>query len=349
MRLSALIAACMIICAATGGSAWSASMPEFGPSVSFAKGEEPATIAGLRGKVAIVVFFQSWCPICNKWAPDLLTQLEASYAGQPGYALVALKTDGGTPDEAKSFLAGKGANPERWVVGVDVEGAYYERVHGEHPLWGYAVVSPTGEKAEAAKAGVYYDQPGAKEFVLAAKRKKFDAAYGASKQSALPADKQYGPELVRAVQLAETGRLASALVETRSKSGLRAKELETDLLALIDRRLAALEATARDADSNERFPAFMAMRALIAQLKGLPQGKSGIKILAELGKDKAIQREQRAETAWEGLQAAVAKQPKEKRREALRGSIPAFVKAHEGTHFARVAEESLQAPGPAAE
>ena len=88
-------------------------MPEFGASVTFPKGEEPVTIAGLRGKVAVVLFFQSWCPICNGWAPDLVKQLEQQYAGQPGYVLIGIKTDGGTPEEAKAFLAGKGADPER--------------------------------------------------------------------------------------------------------------------------------------------------------------------------------------------------------------------------------------------
>jgi hypothetical protein len=345
MRIPALLVTALFSCA----SAWAAAMPEFGASVSFAKGEEPATIAGLRGKVAIVIFFQTWCPICNKWAPEMLKQLEESYAGQPGYVLVALKTDGGTVEEGRDFLAAKGVHPERWLLAADGDAAYYQRAYGATPLWGYAVVSPTGERVEAAKAGSFWSKPGAQEFVLPSKRKQFDAAYAASVKPALPADRQYGPELAHAVQLAETGRLASALAEARGKSGLRAKELETDLLALIDRRLAALEATARDAGSSERFPAFMAMRTLIAQLKGLPQGKAGMKTLAELSKDKAIQREQRAETAWEGLQAAVEKQPKEKRQEALRGSIPAFTKAHEGTHFARVAEETLQAPAPAAE
>ncbi|HEX3134748.1 MAG TPA: TlpA disulfide reductase family protein [Planctomycetota bacterium] len=341
MRLSALTVALLLICSMFATSAWSQAMPEFGASVTFSKGEEPVTIAGLRGKVAVVVFFQSWCPICNGWAPGLLKQLEKQYAGQPGYVLMAIKTDGGTPKKGKTFLAGKGANAERWIVASDAEEAYYQRIIADAPLWGYAVVGPDGSRVEAAQAGVFYSKPGAKEFVLPSKRKEFDKTFADTKRSVLPAGKTYAPELSRAVQLAESGRLASAVATARSAGGIPGKELETDLLALLKTRLETLETQARDAANAERYEAFMALRDLTTQIKGLPPAKEAQKAVAEIGKDKAIQKEQKAENAWRGLMLAVEKQPKEKRQETVKASVPGFIKAYEGSHFARIAAETI--------
>lgn len=336
MRLPALVVALMFAVA----PAWSQTMPEFGGSVTFAKGEEPVTIAGLRGKVAVVLFFQSWCPICNGWAPDLIKQLEQQYAGQPGYVLMGIKTDGGTPEEAKAFLASKGADPERWIVASDMEEGYYRQIIGEAPLWGYAVVAPDGSRVEASQAGQYYAGGNGKRFVLPSKRADFDKTFAATKSTALPSGKEYPKELSRAVLLAESGRIASAIAAARAVGGLPGKGLEDDLLALATTRLTDLETKARDAADPQRYVAFMGLRDLATQLRGLPPAKPAQKAVSEIAKDKAILKEQKAENAWRALLAAVEKQPKEKRGEALKASIPGFVKAYEGTHFARIAAEA---------
>jgi hypothetical protein len=41
----------------------------------------------------------------------------------------------------------------------------------------------------------------------------------------------------------------------------------------------------------------------------------------------------------------VEKQPKEKRSEAMKASVPGFIKAYEGTHSARIASESAHLGG----
>lgn len=338
MRLPAILLA--LLCAVVPG--WSQTMPEFGSSVSFPKGEEPVTIAGLRGKVAVVLFFQSWCPICNGWAPDLVKQLEQQYSGQPGYVLIGIKTDGGTPEEAKAFLAGKGADPERWVVASDAEETYYQRIIADAPLWGYAVVAPDGSRSEADKAGQFYGGAGAKRFVLPNKRAEFDKTFAGRTGTVLSAGKQYAKELSRAVLLAESGRLASAIAAARTVGGVPGKALEDDLLAVATTRLADLETKARDTADPQRYVAFMGLRDLATQLRGLPPAKAAQKAVGEIAKDKTIAREQKAENAWRGMLATVEKQPKEKRDDAMKSSVHGFIKAYEGTYFARVARESAQ-------
>jgi hypothetical protein len=335
MRLSALALALLFAV-----PAWAQAMPEFGGSVTFPKGEEPVTIAGIRGKVGVVLFFQSWCPICNGWAPDLIKQLEQQYAGQPGYVLMGIKTDGGTPEEAKAVLASKGADPERWVIASDAEEGYYQRIIADAPLWGYAVVAPDGSRVEADKAGEYYGGAGPKRFVLPSKRAAFDKTYASTKSPTLPADKQYAKELSRAVLLAESGRLASAIAAARAVGGIPGKALEDDLLALATTRLTELETKARDAADPQRYVAFMGLRDLSTQLRGLPPAKPAQKAVSEIAKDKVILKEQKAENAWRALLAAVEKQPKEKRGEAMKASIPGFIKTYDGTHFARIAAEA---------
>lgn len=140
--------------------------------------------------------------------------------------------------------------------------------------------------------------------------------------------------------LAESGRLASAIAAVRAAGGLPGKGLEDDLLALATTRLTELETRARDAADPQRYVAFMGLRDLSAQLRGLPPAKPAQKAVSEIAKDKVILKEQKAENAWRALIAAVEKQPKEKRREALKASIPGFIKTYEGTHFARIAAEA---------
>ena len=148
-----LIASVVFITAATLSSA--RPVPEFGSSVKFGKEEAELTMAGLRGKVVLVIFFQSWCGICNKWAPDLITQIEAAHGDNRGMALIALKTDGGGVSLARKYMTQQGANPALWTIGCDNKAEYYKQVYDDPSLWGYILVDTEGVVVGQGSAGSY--------------------------------------------------------------------------------------------------------------------------------------------------------------------------------------------------
>jgi thiol-disulfide isomerase/thioredoxin len=320
--------------------AFCALAPSFGNSIAFSKLEESVQLANLRGKVVVTLFYQSWCPICNKWAPELVKQLQEQYAGKPGYVLLGLKTDGGSPSEAKDFLAGKGADVSQWIVACDEEQAYYEQVIKDTPLWGFAVINPDGEIIDKGKSGSYFTGGNSKVFVLPSKRKEFDKTFSQSMSFNLPTDKTYPSELTQAVYLAESGRFLSALNSAREVGGIPAKDFEADLMLHLDKRVSQLNEQSCDADNSERYFAFMTLRDIAINMKSLPPGIAAKKMISEISKDDAIKREQKSEKSWLSLLAAVNKQAPENRKAALAANVPAFIKAFDGTYFARVAQSS---------
>jgi thiol-disulfide isomerase/thioredoxin len=299
-------------------------------------------LTNLRGKIIIILFYQSWCPVCNKWAPDFIKQMQEQYVDQPGYVLIGLKTDGGTPEEAKEFLADKGADLSAWVIATDEEKTYYKAFMNDTPLWGYAVITPEGERLDQGKAGAYYLRGKGNNYVLPQRRaKEFDTMFPDTKRTFLPSNKTYAPELKEAVRFAETGRFLSALNQAFKVGGDTAKEFQSDMDTLLNDRVAKLEQQARDVNHSERYAAVMILRDMATQMKSMPPGKAAQKIVSELSKDKAIQREEKAEKAWQTLMKAIEKQPPEKRQAALAANIPSYIKTYENTHFANVAKATV--------
>src|SRR5689334_14347454 len=64
--------------------------PEFWPTFSF-DADSAVQLADLKGKMVVMVFFQSCCPICNGWAPDFYEQMTKTYGDDRSVALIAMK------------------------------------------------------------------------------------------------------------------------------------------------------------------------------------------------------------------------------------------------------------------
>lgn len=50
------------------------------------------TLAGLRGKVVVIDFFQLWCPGCNKFSGPLMEKWNQKYSGRKDIQLVGIHT-----------------------------------------------------------------------------------------------------------------------------------------------------------------------------------------------------------------------------------------------------------------
>jgi len=334
MPFHRLLLLALLVCGLRAGD----PAPDFGPSVVPAKGDPAVNLATLRGKVAILVFFQSWCPVCNEWAPGFVQQMEEAYGSDPRVVLVAVKTDGDAAG-GKDFLKGKGANLDRWLVLSDTDAAYVTRLLGKDELWQYAVIRPDGSLAESGKAGSYFPNGGKKDFVLP--DKNFGSALGAQVRPFLAGT--YPEALTRAVRLAEANLPVEAITAAAASGDAQAKAFRDEVLATLGERIEAQAAILADSaqTADARMIAYEDLARQAQALKGSEPGKVAAKAVSEAGKDKALKGELAALKAWTAMQAKLAQVPADQAKAAIADAYPRFIKAHEGTAMAARAQAAL--------
>lgn len=304
--------------------------PAFGSSIEYAKGDPRFSMAGVRGKAALVLFGQQWCPICNKWTPELLSQIEKAWADQPGVMLILVKTDGDA-ESGKQYLSSHGGDPARWLVVGDAEAAWTKQVMGKDELWQYAVVDPGGTVASSGKAGMYAGGGGPKAFTLATSPELKRAA-GAAKR-VLPADYTAPKELQRAARLAEIGCFAEAMVAAKAASPADQTAFKSAVLAGAAGRVSTL-ATTLAGDEAGRAEAYFALRDLANGLKGSEPAKKADEALRTAAKDKSIQRELAAEKTWLGAMSRLKSLPQSRQEATLTQAKSDFAKTYGDTWYA---------------
>ena len=129
-------------------------VPDFGDSITWADSGENPSLANLEGKSVLILFFQSWCGICNGWSGNLFKDLEKHYQDDRQVVIVALKTDGGSIKDAENYLNSR-ADTSNWLVGVDKNASYYKSVAGNDRLYQHAWIKPDGTIGELKKSGSY--------------------------------------------------------------------------------------------------------------------------------------------------------------------------------------------------
>jgi len=338
-RVAAVVLAGLLACGAAGA----AMMPDFGGSVTFDKKEFDFRMSDLGGKMVVVVFFQSWCPICNKWSGDLFSQIEKKYASDRSVALVAIKTDGGGVSGAKAYLKGR-TDVGSWLVAADANATYYKQVNGKDELYGYAIVSPAGELAAKGKAGMFYQEGGKKAFTLA--RDDLKAKHGAGAKAFLPAGKEYPKPLAAAVKAAEAGNFRAAMLACMKLGRLpEAKALRAEILDALEARVKAWAADLADTASKTRFTSYMSLRKVAAELRGTAPAKTASAAMRGAKKDKAIKRELEAEATYLGIMAAARNMRAKQRAQALPPALAQVGAKYAGTHYGGIAEAEARKPG----
>ncbi|GEM_PF-1903922 len=197
-----------IIVLAMVTSAFAAQIPPFADSITWSTGKEAPSLNGMRGKSVVIVFFQSWCGICNKWSPGFFRQVGEKYKNDPKVVLVALKTDGSDMKEATDYLKSR-TDLGHWLVGTDKNASYYRQVTGNDKLYKYVWVNPKGEVSEVLDAGGYFGEKNAKRFVLASDETAKALHKGAS--TLIDENSELRVKFKEAVRFAEVGMFLSAL------------------------------------------------------------------------------------------------------------------------------------------
>ncbi len=316
MRLRKLpisLAGCLtslIFLASAGLQAQTMPMPEF-DGVDFDRSMPRPTLAKLKGKAVFVMFFQSWCGICNKWAPEALGQFQKVHGNNKALVLIAIKTDGGGLTGAKNHLKACGADLSMWLVGTDPDAAFYKRLTGSDELWKYALVGPDGNIAAQSSVGSYYTGSMPKRYVIAGDRLLSDCS---GLTTLLPPDKQYAPAVKSLVRIAEMGEPEIALTlclaaTAQPKSRDAAAELQADLQPIIEQRLSQRAAVLADMDATSpaRYEALVDLIQMAKDLKSLPAATKLAPAINKAKQEPAMQTEARAEAAYRNALARLQK------------------------------------------
>jgi hypothetical protein len=328
----------LLALAVTCASAFAAPMLEFGPSVEFDARTLPFHLSDVRGKAALVVFYQSWCPKCNAWSGEMFQQITKAHGSDRSLVLVAMKTDGGGVRGAVSYLTERKVDVTKWHVASDQGAAYYKAATGATSLFTYVLVGPTGDIQDSGKAGMFYTGGGPRRFVLASTN-LLKEAKGA--QPFLPADREYPDALAMAVKAAEVGNLSLARKlgkKYAAKASLReaASEFLSDIVTSAGRQVDDCRAKLEGEDAD-KYGVYLTVRRIAGHLGDTKPGQDAKAMADKLRGDPAVRNEAAAEKAYRTLMAKAAKLKPEVRDRALAKALSQLAAKYPDTRYGRLA------------
>ncbi len=321
-------------------------MAEFGKSVQFDKSWPNPSLLKLKGKAVLVVFFQSWCGICNGWAPDFIKQMEAAHGDNRSLVMIAIKTDGGGLSAATEYFKSKGADMDKWYIGSDKDAAFYLQLVAKTGLWQCTIVGADGNIVRGDGAGAKWASgPNSGQYALA--NSTLLEGCG-TLGTVLPADKVYPSELnqiIRLVELRSFGKAlsmcASGSARIKDKEALKA--LKQDILGVADAYAKARLDILKGAGDG-RYDAYKELSAMAPELRDFPVGREVNAVLVKLEKDPAIQKEKMAQGTYWVLRPKL-KKAAETARPKIVEEMKLAAEKYKGTKYGGfLARPDLQAP-----
>jgi peroxiredoxin len=292
--------------------------------------EAGARLDQLKGKTVVVLTYVTWCPICNKWSPQLLSSV-ASAIQDKAVVVLAVSTDT-PPAKAKEYMDRAGLTGPNVLNGYDPKLA--ESFGFENKFFNYAVIDPTGEMTASGDFGNRYEKGGKDISVVVA---LLDGAKDLGKLRFV--DAGMSPDLKDMMWSMELGYVSDIQrslkkVEKTLKADDRAI-LKTTMDRFMDEELKAAQELAAG-DPGQRIDALDKATFLSANFKAAAQGKEAKKIVAELTKDKTLKKEISAKKLYD----ASMQTPDPDRRVTL---LEKAAKQFPGTHYGELAEKAAAA------
>jgi thiol-disulfide isomerase/thioredoxin len=261
-----------------------------GPSVS---------LDGLRGKTVVVLDYATWCPICNKWSPDLLKQVKAAVVDQP-VVVLAIDTDD-TTGNAQKYMIERGFFAPNILHGYDK--GIIKRA-GLPELWGYMIIGPSGKVVKKGHAGTYYDNGG---------EKKFELPQDLARTRNLGEFTVISPKMDDVVKQVlwpfELGIAGSPSSGSHKRlSGSLQKQVDAAIGKYLSKELDKIRELSKG-ELDDRFTAYDRAVAMNASFKSSAQAKDARKVELSLEADAKFKRELAAKRAYEkcALSSADAK------------------------------------------
>jgi thiol-disulfide isomerase/thioredoxin len=247
------------------------------------------TLDGLKGKTVVVLDYATWCPICNKWSPDLCKQLKAAITDKP-VVVLAIDTDE-EPRDFLKYMSDRGFVAPNIIYGHDH--SIIKRADLPE-LWGYAIIGPSGKLLSKGHAGTYREDGGEKKFVLA------DDLANSEKLGEFVA---IAPKMDDAVKQAlwpfELGITAGPASGARKRLPLpQQKQIDAAMNKYLSKELDRIRELAKG-ELDDQFSAYDRAAALNARFKSSSQAKDARKVALSLEGDAKFKRELTAKRAYE--------------------------------------------------
>ena len=314
-----------------------ATLSDFGKSVEFAKEDQGFTASDLNGKAVFVLYFQSWCGICNGWAPSAIKAFQKAHSAKDGFIFIALKTDGGSVKAAKKFFESKGGDSSRWLVGVDNKAALYKKHFKKTGLWEYMLIDQKGEIKKKSNFGAFFKIGGKKVWSIQGKHflQGFPKISGSIK---IPTQ----PQLKKAATFVELGQYnkAFSLIKSAKVDNKIKAEFQNTVNTIVENKLVSSIKLLKDdkASSWERFQAMeFVNKVKYLRVKGV---KEALSVANKARTVKEISNEQRASKEY--LRIMSKYKPGSKRSvESTEKSLKNLANNFPDTHYGKLASKGL--------
>ncbi len=334
-RLS--LACAVLLCVQAPLSAKQA--PPFGDSLSWDTGKEAPSLEKLRGKSVMILFFQGWCGICNGWSGALFRQLGEAYGDDPGVALIAIKTDGGTIRDAHEYMKSR-TELRHWMVAVDQNASYYRQSTGQTKLYHYLWIAPDGSIGETGKAGQYFPGDGGNRYTIAAKETQPKIRKGTSALMAM--EPPLSGQLQEAVKLAERSLFLSALSEVaklgnsepvRADAARFRERISGLLMTSVEHHKAVLG----DASNENRYLSYLALSGIERDFGKSPPGLAARQAVSAESRSTWVTNEKSAESEYKSIMKRAERADDESARERIGRALKKLAEERPNTVYGRMA------------
>jgi hypothetical protein len=317
--------------------------PPFGQSLEWNTGSESPSLDALAGKSVIVMFYQSWCPICNGWSGDLFKQLTDTYGDDPRVVLVAIKTDGGKMNDALAYLS-KSSDTSKWLVAVDEGGVYQQQALGRDKLYQYMWVKPNGEIGEEGGSGSYTTGTNPKKFSLAEPNEAKKFRNGTA--TLMPAGKELDGALDSAVSLAEKGLLLSALGEAAKLSSSADKEdvaaFRQAIAGKVEKSVESHKVVIEDESSENRYLSLLSLEGIVKNFGSSAPGKAAQELVAIHGRSSWVATEKEAADDYESIMRRATRADDQRSRERISKALLKLSEEFPNTVYGRIAASAVK-------
>lgn len=285
----------------------------------------PVNLDALYGQTLVVVFVETWCGICNGWAPPYSRQLASAAAEQP-VTIIYLGVDVSKVG-FKQYL--NKYNIKGHAAGVTTKTLAREFGFA-NTLWQSVVVNPRGERVYADSFGRYYAKPEGKRHVISTKLAEYCAGATAVVTGG-------GSSRMKKVDLAVRLGHYGAALKALKKAGEKGQETRQRLL----KRGQEILQAARAYEDSAPYLSYRLAGVVAREFKREDMAATATELVARLSKNKTVLSGKAGDRKLVQLNNKARRQPNPK---AIDKAFQMVARRYKNCRAGRVAKQALMMP-----